>query len=114
MSNTEKITVTVASLEFPMCPTVITGITKGGRIIRARYRFGRLVIRIYPRHSIEDSVEAAAWIYDQQIDSSGLGGCLDYQELREITAGLVDWPDELTPNVIDHDDPDLWMDDFWS
>ncbi len=97
-----KIIVTTAHMECSMCPTVVCGVTTEGETIRARYRWGRLVIRLDPRDSPLGGA-GGAWIMDEQLDPEGLAGCLTYDEIREITADIIDWPDELSLKIFDED-----------
>lgn len=104
MNPPGKIRVVTAYMEFPRCPTVYVGTTDDGKTIRARYRFGRLVIRLDARNPAPDGGAGGAWIYDQQLDPEGIDGSLDYAALREITTDSIDWPDELTARKYDEDD----------
>lgn len=109
MSQTEKITVTNAYMDCFMCPTTIIGRTFDGSTVYARYRWGHLSIRLDHRDPPPHGGASGKWIMEKQLDPTGLGGCLDYAELREITAHIVEWPDELSSpdenerNLIDMD-----------
>ena len=89
-----------------MSPTVIAGQTDDGSTIYARYRWGRLVIRLDPRDPPPHGGAAGAWIMDRQLDPTGLAGFIDYADLRELTAEIIDWPLELTPRTRDDSDAD--------
>ena len=94
-------------MEFPMCPAVYVGTTDDGGTVYARYRWGRLVIRLDHRDPPILGGAAGRWILDKQLDPDGLAGCISYEELRELTAELVEWPNELTPRKFDDDGDDL-------
>jgi hypothetical protein len=102
-----KIIVTTAHMECCMCPTIISGTTDDGWTVYCRYRWGMLSIRLDPRDSPPHGGAAGQWLMVKQIDPAGLNGCLDYEEIRELTADIIDWPDELTPKV--HDENDTWL-----
>jgi hypothetical protein len=104
MNPPGKITVVSASRENLLCPTLIVGITDDGSTVYARYRFGRLSIRIDDRDPAPNGGAEGRRVYEEKLDPQGLDGCLDYAELRELTAGWIDWPDELIPRKIDADD----------
>lgn len=103
MNPPGKIKIVTAHMEFPMCPSVYVGTTSAGETIRARYRFGRLVIRLDSPNA-PCGAAAGAWIYDQQLDPAGLDGCMSYEDLRELTAELIDWPQELSRKIHDEDE----------
>lgn len=107
MTAPKKITVTTARCECFMCPTVIVGITDDGSTIYCRYRWGRLVIRLDPRDPAPHGGAAGVWILDKQLDPEGIYGCLSYDELRELTANLIEWPAEILPKCFDDDD--AWL-----
>jgi hypothetical protein len=77
------------------CPTTYIGQTDDGCTIYARYRWGRLSVRIDPRDDPPHGGAEGTWIYDEQLGGE-YHGCLDYADLRQHTAGLVEWPDQLT------------------
>ncbi len=56
---------------------------------------GRLSVRVDPREDPPHEGAEGTWIYDEQLGDE-YHGCLDYAELRHHTAGLIEWPDELT------------------
>lgn len=90
-----------------MCPTIISGKTDDGSTIYCRYRWGRLVIRIDPRDPAPHGGAAGVWILDKQLDPEGIDGCLDYEDLRKITAGIIEWPAEISPGSFD--ESDTWL-----
>lgn len=109
MSHPRKIIVTTAHMECCMCPTVIAGTTSDGETIRARYRWGRLVIRLDPPN-LPCGGAAGAWIMDQQLDPEGLAGFLSYEEIKDLTDEMIQWPDELSPMPPDQtDDDQSWL-----
>lgn len=103
----QKITVITAQQENCMCPTVICGKTDDGCTVYARYRFGRLVIRLDYRDPPPHGGAAGMWLIDQQIDPDGIAGAMSYDELREITAEVIDWPEQLNPPS--YGDGDSWL-----
>lgn len=106
MTTPEKIKIVTATLDFPMCPTVIVGTTADGGTVYARFRWGRLSVRLDHRDPPVLGGAAGRWILDQQLDPTGLDGCMSYDELREQTSDLIEWPDELTPRIRDETDGD--------
>lgn len=90
------------------CPTTYVGQTDEGCTIYARYRWGHLSVRIDPREDPPHGGAEGLWIYDEQLGDE-YHGCLDYADLRQHTAALVEWPDELTKpdrgSVADPTDP---------
>lgn len=69
MNPPAKIIVGTAHYESRMCPTAVVGTTTSdGETIRARYRWGRLVIRLDPCDPVPHGGTAGAWIMDQQLD----------------------------------------------
>jgi hypothetical protein len=90
------------------CPTIYTGKTAEGWTVYARYRWGNLSVRI------DDSPEpecegAAGWEILAKTIGHEVHGWLSYADLRQHTAGLVEWPDEPTEpdpgSVADPTDP---------
>lgn len=104
MKTSEKIIVTTAHYECPMCPTIVSGITEEGWTVYARYRWGRLSIRIDRRESAPHGGAEGVWIFDEAIGDDPYAGWMDYEELRKITAEMIDWPDELTPKTCEASD----------
>ena len=104
MTMPGKIIVVTATMEFPLCPTVFVGTTDDGATIYVRFRFGRLSIRIDHRNPAPDGGADGRRIYEEKLDPLGLDGCLEYEELRELTGDWIEWPDELTPRKFDEDD----------
>ena len=107
MNPPEKIIVTIAHYECCMCPTIITGTTDDGTTVYVRYRWGRLSVRVDTRDPVPQGGAAGVWIIENQLVPEGLDGCLSYDELRELTADLIEWPDELTPRI--YDENDTWL-----
>ena len=77
------------------CPTTYTGKTDDGCTIYARYRWGNLSVRIDDSPNPELEGAAGCEILAKTI-GHGVHGYLSYADLRQHTAGLVEWPDELT------------------
>lgn len=96
MTSPEKIILVSATMDFPLCPTVISGRTADGATVTARYRWGRLSVRLDHRDP-PILGGAGRWIMDEQLDPQGLDGQLSYEDLQKLTAGLIEWPDELSP-----------------
>jgi hypothetical protein len=97
MNPPGKIKIVTATLECCMCPTIVIGTTDDGWAVYCRYRWGMLSIRLDPRNPPPRSGAAGQWIMVKQLDPAGLNGCLDYEEIRELTADIIEWPAELTP-----------------
>ena len=77
------------------CPTTYIGKTDDECTIYARYRWGRLSVRIDPREDPPNGGAEGTWIYDEQLGGE-YHGCLEYSDLRHHTAGVVEWPNEPT------------------
>ena len=99
-----KIIVVSAHMEFPLCPTIVSGTTDDGATVYVRYRFGRISIRIDHRKPAPNGGTGGRRIYEEKLDPDGLNGWLEYDDLRKITADWIEWPDELTPRKFDEDD----------
>ncbi len=102
MSQTEKIVVIEAYTECFACPTIIIGKTSDGWAVYARYRWGQLSVRVDPSEPAPLDGAMGCWIVEKQLDPEGLDGWLDYETLREITAEIMVWPDELSPRTYDN------------
>ena len=76
------------------CPTTYTGVTDGGLTVYARYRWGRLSVRIDASPEPEFDGAAGGEILAKAIGDK-FDGMLSYAELRQQTDGVVEWPDEL-------------------
>lgn len=103
MSRSQKIIVTTAYMECPMCPSTYIGTTATGHTVYARYRFGSLSVRLDPRNP---APYGGAW--GLTLMEAHLGepddGHMDYAEMREHSKNLVSWPAELSPRPINDDD----------
>lgn len=95
-----------------MCPTLIAGTTTEGETVYARYRWGRLTVRLDPHHPAPHGGAAGVWIMVKQLDPEGLAGCISYEEIREITDEIIAWPDEITPKIYDDGEATTWPDDY--
>jgi len=82
-----------------MCPTIFTGTTADGMTVYARYRWGILSIRIDTRDTPPNGGASGKSIYEKQLDSTGLDGALYYDQLKDLTSDIIDWPDELSPKA---------------
>jgi hypothetical protein len=104
MSQTEKIIVITAIMECCMCPTTFTGRTADGCTVYARYRWGILSVRVDPRDPAPHGGAGGVWILEKQLDPEGLAGAMYFDELKILTAEIIEWPDELTPLTFDEDE----------
>jgi len=104
MSQPEKITVVTAWIELLMCPSIFIGKTADGWTVYARFRWGHLSVRVDPRDPPPFYGAAGEWIISEMIDDEG-GGCMDYDELRQHTADIIEWPAELSPRPPDEGEP---------
>jgi hypothetical protein len=77
------------------CPSTFTGTTADGLTIYARYRCGHLSVRIDDAPEPRHGGAAGGSILEVTLGGE-YDGLLDYTNLRQHTAGLVEWPDELT------------------
>lgn len=103
MSNPKKIIVATAHIQCPMCPTTIIGNTATGLTVYARYRWGCLSVRVDPR---DPAPHGGAWgliIYEAQLGESD-DGVMEYEELRNHTQNVVEWPDQHSPRPTDGND----------
>jgi hypothetical protein len=107
MNPPEKIILVSATLEFPLCPTVFSGRTADGATVTARYRWGRLSVRLDDRDPPILGGAAGRWIVERQIDPNGLDGCMSYEDLQKLTADWIEWPAELSPPKYEGDMIDL-------
>lgn len=106
MSNSEKIIVVTAHMDCLMCPSVYIGRTASGMTVYARYRFGRLSVRLDPRDPPPNRGVWGLRILESDIGES-MDSVLDYDELREITQNVVDWPEQLSERPKSDDDETL-------
>lgn len=104
MTPPGKIIVVSATLDFPMCPTIVSGTTDDGATIYVRFRFGRLSIRIDSRTPAPNGGAGGRRIFEEKLDPDGLNGWLEYDDLRKITADWIEWPEQLSPKVYDEGD----------
>jgi hypothetical protein len=109
----QKIKIITAQVACPMCPTTITGRTADGLTVYARYRWGHLSVRVDPRDPAPHGGAGGVWILERQIDPEGLDGWMEYEELKEYTSEIIEWPEELTPRTFD-DDESTGLDDLLS
>ncbi len=112
MSQTEKIIIITAIMECCMCPTTFTGRTADGCTIYARYRWGILSVRIDWRDPAPHGGAGGAWILEKQLDPKGLAGAMYFDELKQHTSEIIEWPDELTPRSFDSDKTGETQDDL--
>jgi hypothetical protein len=77
------------------CPSTFTGTTAAGQTVYARYRCGHLSVRIDDAHEPRHGGAAGRSILEVTLGGE-YDGSLDYADLRQHTAGVVEWPDQLT------------------
>lgn len=106
--SSRKITITIATIESRMCPTLIVGKTADGTTVYARYRWGHLSVRIDAREPAPHGGAAGAPILEKKIDPDGIDGCLSYHDLQDHTAETLVWPENPTPTPRDEGEP--WLD----
>ena len=75
------------TVEIAACPLEISGKTENGQEVFVRYRWGHLTIHI------ADGTEDG-WTLAQQVGGEN-DGWISLDEIREITAGVVDWSEDL-------------------
>jgi hypothetical protein len=73
------------------CPAQWEGTTSDGRMIYARYRWGRLTVSLSPEKStnVMDAVNGE-YIYNEQLGDE-FRGFMEEAELITATAGVIDW-----------------------
>ncbi len=76
------------------CPAQWAGMTNDGRHIYARFRGGRLSVRIgKPGDMHEFAAVRGEEVLRIQL-SDGYDGFLSFEELREVTKDLIQWPEQ--------------------
>lgn len=89
-----------------MCPATYIGFTATWHTVYARYRFGWLSVRIDPRNP---APFGGAW--GLTLMQAHLGdpddGVMDYDELREHTKNLVEWPAVLSHRPNNNDGEEI-------
>lgn len=77
------------------CPAQWEGRTTDGRHIYARYRHGQFRVGVS-----DDEMDAVRAAYDRPVawltKGDSLDGHMTYQELKDWTAGLIQWPENET------------------
>jgi hypothetical protein len=82
-----------ASKIFFACPNIYCGKTADRVTVFARYRWGRLSVRVQPA-GVDDGLDGATGQSILEIDHGGkFDGFLEYDELRKLTRDLIQWPD---------------------
>lgn len=107
------------------CPSQWEGLLDDGREVYVRYRFGWLSISIrvsgeelfskFCGEDCDDEADAARWREECQQWAEGMissmkvmrefskgepisfDGLMDYDQLRQHTAGVIEWPENETP-----------------
>lgn len=74
------------------CPSQWEGRTDDNRSIYVRYRWGHLSITVGSKGGdITDAVMGQSVF---EVDyGDGLDGVLEYEELKELTANFIEWPE---------------------
>jgi hypothetical protein len=72
-------------------PSKWEGETYDGRRLYVRYKWGLLSIGI--GNSIADAVEHSANFFEKQLGDK-LDGSLEFEQLRAVTNGLIQWPEK--------------------
>lgn len=90
-----------------MCPTIISGKTEEGWTVYARYRWGLLNVRLDQRDPPPQGGAAGERLLEKQLDPEKIDGCISYEDLRKITAGIIEWPVEISPGSFD--ESDTWL-----
>lgn len=71
---------------------------------------GHLSVRVDRRDSPPHGGAAGEWIHEQQLDPHGLEGFIGYDEIREITAEWIEWPQEpIPPRFHEDGDESEWL-----
>lgn len=78
------ITVTTIDSMGGACPFQIEGATSDGRSVYARYRWGRLTVRV-----------GDETVYAHSPDPTGWEGCLNGATVAALTKGVIEWPAEV-------------------
>ena len=89
-----------------MCPTILIGTTDDALTVYVRYRWGMLSIRLDPRSPSPHGGAAGVWIKFKQLDPEGLAGFLSYEEIKDLTDEMIEWPEETSPLPPDENDDD--------
>jgi hypothetical protein len=73
-------------------PAQWEGKTSDGKMIYVRYRWGELTIEISPELTthIYDAIDGVE-IFNKQI-GDGYDGFLTYEQLKNVTAGIIEFP----------------------
>jgi hypothetical protein len=71
-------------------PSQWEGLTDDGMHVYVRYRWGHLTIG--SGKTLDEAVNNRNNLFDKRL-GDGLDGCLEYDKLREVTAGVIVWPD---------------------
>ena len=73
-------------------PSQWEGSTVDGLVVYVRYRWGRL--NIGSGATLAEAVKNGNNVFEKQIGSK-LDRMLEYDKLREITAGVIEWPENF-------------------
>lgn len=77
------------------CPSQWEGQTDDGRAVYARYRYGKLWVGLSePGGTVDDAVVATIEKRStvHKIIGDEYDGWMEYDELQEHTAGVIEWP----------------------
>lgn len=78
-------------------PSQFEGDTADGQYIYARYRGGRMRVDVAP--TAEAWMGAGSWAIHSEEFGDPLDGYLSYEELKEHTRGIIEWPEHLSDTV---------------
>lgn len=70
------------------CPAQWEGVLEDGRAIYIRYRWGHLSIEA--GKTVEDAIRDGDTLLSTSL-GDGLDGILSYEELKEVTQGVLEW-----------------------
>jgi hypothetical protein len=88
------IIVSTVTETFCACPNTYSGKTTNGDTIFVRYRWGHLSIRLQAGGIVDDS-EGSNGESVFELDYGGkFDGILGYEELRNLTEEIIQWPKE--------------------
>lgn len=98
-----RIEIASAWVECPFCPTIIVGRTPAGQTVYARYRSGILSVRFDPRSPAPHGGVWGLVLLEGQYGEAN-DGHMTYDELKEHSANVVAWPDDLSPQPANEDE----------
>lgn len=75
------------------CPSQWEGETSTGQYVYARYRGGHMRVDVAPTEEQWSSARMANFTVYRENFGHPLDGYIEYSELKEHTAGVLEWPD---------------------